>query len=167
MARAAMSPPPRRRAAVSVSRRLTMAEIDTGVRGLVHGVRGSRYPGNACKVSHIVALGGKGGGALCMRFEDVGKKETRMVKVDVEAFQEYGAELIKEVQERAALRWTSEAAGETRPFLEAFFAKAMTSDRLIRERIAEAMGGGGDAGGGDEEIRVLRKVAEALEKATT
>lgn len=172
----AMSPPPRRRVAVSVSRRLTLNEVQSGVRGAVHGPKGTRYPGNGNLVSHVVALSsvGKGGPKavelLCMRFEwEGGTPEERMVSLSEADVAMYAPELRRELEERAAQRWTSEAGGEARPFLEAFFMKAMANDKAVRERVSLAMGGGGYALGGEEsvELEALRKVAAALEKAAS
>lgn len=116
-----------------VARMLTMEEIRSGARGMVHGsVIGQN---NGRKVSHIVADNGDGGYRV-MTYPRGGYDAVNVVTLPQRRVKEFVPQYVEEFKLRHKRRFTKAVARSIHPYLESFFERARAAD--IQQRAARS-----------------------------
>lgn len=161
-------------AAVSMSHRLTRAEIDTGVRGVVLG--SVAESNNRRSVSHIIgpASGGQVDGRpgetcyVCNRFggdegkdvdSDLAGEEVVLDKSEIE---KYAPQLMREYESRITKKLSVLEAREVLVYLEQLFSRARANDIAVRHARRATLEG---IGRGDGTVPLAHGV-QALDRMT-
>lgn len=126
------------RATVDISHTLTLEEIESGIRGVVHGSVMSKNNGR--KVSHITSIQ-QDESVLCSLLpktdKSVSARET--VRISSSRVRKFVPELLHEFNHRVEQRFTVREASFILKFVNALFLRANENDFSVREAIRLAL----------------------------